>query len=102
MNYSIFPETPPPATPEHNRISAEEGNFIQRARVFMDYLASQGYILIKPESENIRISGDYERIHLGANDEPLKLVMAFMEIDFDAWQSENDALQRWASRSAHE
>jgi hypothetical protein len=96
---NILPTTPPPPTPEHNKIDENDSNFIQQCRDFMDYLAHEGYILIKPKNDNCRISGNYDFLRLNSNDEPLQLIFEYLELDFQTWKAEKEALNIWASQN---
>lgn len=72
-----------PATPEHDKITETDNEFIQRVQMLFEDLEDKGYAL-QHISSNERLTTDRAG--------HLKLLLEFFGVDYAAWLDEKDAV----------
>lgn len=76
-----------PATPEHDKISNADSEFIQRVQMFFEELESKGYAL-----HYFRAS-EFVWTNQSAH---LRLILEFLGVDYVKWLDEKDAVLAYA------
>lgn len=72
-----------PATPQHDKITDAEHQFIQRAQMLFEDLENKGYVL-----HYLRTSE-----HIWTNQSAhLRVILEFLGVDYVAWLEEKDAI----------
>lgn len=89
ITHPIIPAGTPPPMPIHDSISDEDGEFIGRASDLLDFICG-----------NHRIENFETEDTVYTEKERMKLVFHYLELDYDGWMAEKDALMRWIQEDA--